>query len=649
MDGCTPSQGTERRVDSPSAAANGGPVGSLSAAVLLAGVLAVAVPYFDLRLRGSRLAYSHLPIAPIIALLLLLGLGRLGIWRLGRKYLFLIYGTLLGSASLASSGCADLLLSVVAGQRYFASPENRYAELFGRYVPPWWAPQREEAVRYFFERLPTGMTVPYHDWLKPLAAWGLFIAAFVVLNLSVCALLRRRWAEEEKLLFPLVQVSAEIVDSTLGVPPKQSLFRNRVLWVGFALPAVLHTVNALHFYFPAVPAVPLARPHAGAVFVDRPLTELNGLGFYLLFSVVGVSYLLSSEMALGLWFFYLFHLFERVILNWAGLHGGGDSPVSPSLVSRYQEVGAFVALAGYLFWTARAEFGGQRAASVRSRPALLGFGVGMVGMVSWLGVAGMTGWTAFLFVVLFLVIALTLTRLVAAGGVLFVECSFLPQDVLTMTFGSTLVGARSLTVLAFPEMIFMFEQQTILTPYLMDSLQVGHVGRVPRRQLLLGITLAVLVTVPVSLASVLTLAYRNGALALDPWYMRSAPNWPLRRLAGTLSDPTFGPNLPRLSIAFLGGLFFLGLMTLQRTFVWWPIHPLGFVMGSTFTLSVMWFSLLLGWALKAALLRWGSFRAYQRLKPAFLGLILGEYVTAFVWLLVDWLAHKPGHNIFPQF
>ena len=66
-------------------------------------------------------------------------------------------------------------------------------------------------------------------------------------------------------------------------------------------------------------------------------------------------------------------------------------------------------------------------------------------------------------------------------------------------------------------------------------------------------------------------------------------------------------------------------------------------------MGVMWFSLLLGWLVKAALLRWGTFAAYRRLKPAFLGLIVGEYVIAFVWLLVDWAAHKAGHNVFPQF
>jgi hypothetical protein len=280
---------------------------------------------------------------------------------------------------------------------------------------------------------------------------------------------------------------------------------------------------------------------------------------------------------------------------------------------------------------------------------LVGFLAGFAGMVAWLAVAGMSVWVATLFVGLFLTMALTLTRLVAAGGVLFVECSFLPQDVLNMTFGSANVGARNLTVLAFPEMIFMFEQQTILTPYLMDSLRVGQVGGVPPRQLLWGIALAVLVAVPLSLGSALTVAYRNGAVALDPWYMNNAPNWPLRRLAGVLSDPTFGPDSSRLAATGVGATCFLVLMALQRAFAWWPIHPLGFVMGSTFTMSVMWFSILLGWLVKAALLRWGTFAAYRRAKPAFLGLIVGEYVIAFVWLLVDWAAHKAGHNVFPQF
>ena len=44
-------------------------------------------------------------------------------------------------------------------------------------------------------------------------------------------------------------------------------------------------------------------------------------------------------------------------------------------------------------------------------------------------------------------------------------------------------------------------------------------------------------------------------------------------------------------------------------------------------MNPFWFSIFVGWAVKAAVVRAGGLRAYQRSIPLFLGMILGEFLV----------------------
>jgi hypothetical protein len=76
------------------------------------------------------------------------------------------------------------------------------------------------------------------------------------------------------------------------------------------------------------------------------------------------------------------------------------------------------------------------------------------------------------------------------------------------------------------------------------------------------------------------------------------------------------------------GAVFVALLCLMRQrFLWWPFHPLGFVMGATYPMVLLWFSVSLGWLLKWSTLRFGGISLYHKLRPFFLGLVLGEYLS----------------------
>ena len=70
---------------------------------------------------------------------------------------------------------------------------------------------------------------------------------------------------------------------------------------------------------------------------------------------------------------------------------------------------------------------------------------------------------------------------------------------------------------------------------------------------------------------------------------------------------------------------------------------MGFVVAVGWLTSQIWFSVLLAWFFKLMIVKWDGTPLYEKAKPFFLGLILGEAVAAGVWLGVDGLTGETGN------
>ena len=97
----------------------------------------------------------------------------------------------------------------------------------------------------------------------------------------------------------------------------------------------------------------------------------------------------------------------------------------------------------------------------------------------------------------------------------------------------------------------------------------------------------------------------------------------------------------------VGAAVCAGLIRLRQLFLWFPLHPIAYVVGTGFEASRMWFPFLLGWSAKALVTRYGSIGLYRLLQAPFLGLVVGEYAVAGIWLIIDAITGKTGHSVFP--
>ncbi len=123
---------------------------------------------------------------------------------------------------------------------------------------------------------------------------------------------------------------------------------------------------------------------------------------------------------------------------------------------------------------------------------------------------------------------------------------------------------------------------------------------------------------------------------------RGNPLWAFQDHAPAIEG--LGARVGWTETTFFGlGIVFTTFLTIMRALYWcWPFHPLGYALSASWTMIVFWLPVLLAWLVKYPIMRYGSIRLYQQIRPLFLGMIWGEFSMAVVWTLISWVAHVPA-------
>lgn len=633
--------------------------------LIAVGILCVVTPYTDLVMQGSQIVANHLPIGVTFIFLLLVFVGNTVLrglskrWAFTRAELMVVLIMMLVASSIPGVGFVLLALSVPAGLHYYATEENKWASRFiDPYVPKALAPTAGNAVKWFYEGLPKGEHIPWGAWVQPIVWWSAYAFLFWFAYFCLGVILRRQWIEHERLVFPLAQVPLDIVGDDPYPSAFSSFFRSKLMWVGFLLIFLLHTSNSLYLYYGFFPYIQLTNLDLGSGLTMRPWDALKDTRLYMYPSMIGIAFLISTEVAASMWVFYLFNRFLAVAIRAYGLgEPGSGSGFNSTVFYRGQEAGAFVAVAVFLFWGARRQLAATLRQSLRGEDAptepipvswaVIGFVGATIGLGLWGIGFGMSWWAALIIITVFYTVALGLTRIVSAGGVMYVECSFLPQDVTNNFLGTRGMGFRNLTFLAFQQRMLMFNQEVTWWPYLMNSFKIGQSINLRGSHLAAAVGLSMVFAVAVSYFAAIRIIYHYGGVSLDVGTMNGAPTWAFNKLNGLIETP-LKPNALGIGSTIFGGGFMFLMLLMNRNFLWWRLNPLGYLMGSTGTLQHIWFSVLIGWFASSFVLKYGGLRTYRQLRPMFIGFILGEFSAAAVWLIIDYFTGMRQHNIFPN-
>ncbi len=627
-------------------------------------ILCVVTPYTKLVMQGSGVVANHLPIGVTFIFLLMVLVGNTllrllrGRWAFTRAELMVVLIMMFVASSIPEMGYVLLALAVPAGMRYYATPENSWESHFIQpYVPRGLAPPSGPAVKWFYEGLPRGAHIPWGDWVQPILWWSAYAFLFWFAYFCLGVILRRQWIEHERLVFPVAQVPLDMVGDDPYPSAFSPFFRSKLLWIGFLAVFLLHTSNSLYLYFGTFPYLRLTNIDVTSGLVTRPWDALKNDRLFVYPSMIGIAFLVSTEVAASMWFFYLFNRCQELAIRAYGLgEPGSGVGFNSTVFYRGQEAGAFIAVAVFLLWGARKQLAATLRQSLRGRDeptepipvlwAFIGFFAASVGAGLWGVGFGMNWWAALLIIIIFHTMALGLTRLVSAGGIMFVECSFLPQDVTNNFLGTRGLGYHNLTLLAFQQRMLMFNQEVTWWPYLMNSLKIGQAINLRGSHLAAAVGMAMVFAVGLSYFTAMRVIYHYGGVTLNPTVMEKAPTWAFNKLNSFIETPLERSALG-IGSTVLGGAFMFLMLHMSRNFLWWRLNPLGYLMGSTGTLRYIWFSVLIGWVVSAVVLKYGGLRTYRRLRPMFIGLILGEFSAAAVWLIIDYFTGTRGHDIFP--
>lgn len=563
----------------------------------------------------------------------------------GRE-LLLVFMMLLVVGAIAGQEYAQHVYLNLLGIVYYTTPDIAPPELYLDDLNPMLVPSTDReapVIRWAFEGLPPGRSFPWRPWVVPLLAWTPFFFALYFMMVCSAALLAHRWEQEEKLLYPLVQVPVEMVEDEPA--SGASLFRSPLMWGAFAFCCLLYTMKGVHAYWPVIPDFDLQK--TTQTTFPGPYSAFSRIPYHFYPEMVGIAYLLTSEVGFSLWFFYWFRRIQQFIRIAVGVDVGHYQFL------KFQSVGGYVVLAGALLWSARNHL--RRAFAValgmlRREPdaadagepyrvAVLGFVGALVFVIAWCVHFGMDATWAVLQYAFLPLVGMVVARVICEAGMFIYTSPFRLNDTIFEMAGTDRIGPKNVTLMTMASWTMIRSTATVNMAAVAQGLKIGAEMGGRRLSVMLVTMAAIIVAILTSHVTSLYVIYQWGVPKLGWWPSGSSLNT-TSQLARHLQAPSAMAVGDWVALA-LGAATTWGLVAMRRRFVWWPLHPLGFVTWLGWPIDRYWMSIFIGWLLKVTVVRLGGFKAFNRLRPGAFGLVLGVCVIITFWIIMHFVYPAP--------
>ena len=567
---------------------------------------------------------------------------------LNQPEMMVVYTLLSISSVVAGVGHMGFFTPFLTAPFWYATPTNGWRG-FWYLLPPYIGPRDPGVLKGFYLGHSTFFRRDVMAaWALPLVVWGIFFLVLLWTTLCLSAILRRRWAEEEHLPFPVLALPLEMTRE--GGP----LYRNWALWAGFAIPAFLHSLNSMQSINPTLPFLHISSLHDAVTDVPLqvPYTGMDTLFYLVHASGLGFGYLINTDVSFSLWFFYVL---KKVLDVWGVAenwrdpsHGWFGDNAAQFPYTGYQGMGAWLALGLTTLWAGRGYFrdylqrarrgdptGIDRGEALSARSAVAGFLIGFLALSAFVWSMGGSWWLPAAFLGIYLLLMVALSRIRAETAVLSTELVWInPQTILPLLTGTE---ALSRTDLAHMGMLswFNLDYRAAGMPHELEGM-VG-LGRARGRlhPLVGAILLAAGVALVTALVWDLQMYYVNGADTgkVNAWRVTSKGEEAWNGLQNWLHNPK-PPDAVGIAGMAVGFAVTFLLSAMRQRFMGFPLHPAAYVLNTSFANDFFWLDMFLAWLIKTLILRYGGMAMYRRALPFFLGLILGDFVVGSAWSIV---------------
>ena len=558
-----------------------------------------------------------------------------------RGELLTIYIMLVISTALAGHDQLQILFVTITWVFRNATPENRWEKDLFPHLPQHLVMNDPTALEHLY----TGSSTLYswtnlRPWLVPLGWWSLFACLLVLTLYCLMAIFRKQW-DRERLNYPIAGVPLELT------APDGALYRNSLFWTAFGIAATIQIVRLCHNIWSGLPTLNIGVYNY--TFKGMPLSAAGAIPISSYPFSYGMAYLLPLQLAFSVWFFFWLARLEMILTAMTGYTQFRRFPFI-----QQQGVGAYFGVAAFVLWAARdhlkvvwsaacgaarregAEGAVDEGEPLSYRFAFWGLVAGVCSLIVFSVASGMQTATAISYVVLNLLIILTLTRLRSELGLPTIELFMVgADDMLQNIAGTRAFGRRDLAMLS---LYFWLERthRQLPMPNHGDAMRIAQQARIDMRGMSKVVLFSSVVAILAGFWGLLHVTYQTGfesatfvgpakwAFGVEPW----------RRMESLVTAPR-DPDYGAVGAYVFGLGFTLFLAFMRSQFVWWPFHPVGYLVAGSFGLFRLWLPIFLTWLIKSLLLRYGGLNAYRKAWPFFIGLICGEFAAAFLRTVID--------------
>lgn len=577
-----------------------------------------------------------------------------GIKRLAPRFvlrqgeLLTIFSMLSIASIMAAVDFGSPLITLIGHGFWFATPENKWLQTFGNYLPRWLTVSDPEALKgYYLGNSSLYQWSTIQIWLRPLFWWGLFIMALLWVMACINTLLRAQWTEKERLSYPMVQLPFAMTTE------KQELYRSRLFWMGFVFAGGLNLINGLNRLYPSVPSLTFNGYDALQWFTSAPWNAIGTMPLAIFPCVIGIGYLLPVDLLFSCWFFFLFWRAEKVIASAMGYMA--DAPKFPYIDE--QMFGGYMAICAFSLWKVRRQLwailrGGLRGERMNDqhepmsyRTALFGGLGGFVFLVGFSAMAGLPVQWGALFFLIYFSIAISVTRMRAELGPPAHDLHFIgPDQSISSVVGTRNLDAGTMTVFT---LFYWFNRayRSHAMPHEMEAFKMAQMTRTSMRGVLMACLFAAMVGIVSVFWVTLHVSYQLGAAGrIYGWSSLGFGGEAYNRLSSWFTSPT-KPNADATWGMGIGFAIASALMLIRTNFQSWPFHALGFSISGGWSMMWAWLSLFVAWVLKTCVLRYGGLKGFRDSLPLCFGIILGDFVIGGIWTLLGLIFHVPIYSL----
>ena len=497
--------------------------------------------------------------------------------------------------------------------------------------------------------------IPYKQWVTPAITWSSIMFFIVASFFAVNVIMRKQWAENERYPFPNARIPMAMIggnDDQYGAFP--AVWKNKFMWIGFAVSLLWGLMKGWNFYNPHVPDMNIDIA-LGPYFSDPGWNGMWNINFTV------CAFLLSITI-----FFELNVLISMVIgyfIYRACLWGGGVTGVEvySGFPWRYhQAMGAYL---GYffvvIFFTRKYLFRVFKNAIkdntkdpediMSNRSALILLLVCFAGAIGWAKYINVSVMAIFIYFTFLVILGFVCAKFRAECGV--ASGYFTPYNAMILltsmggiiTFGgsgilTTLLCSGFLTVTVF----FLIPGAQI------ELIQMGRKMKVCPRHIaytcLLGLFGGIIIGGWVFLSNAYAIGGDNirfqwGFNGLA-WFFNSfntdlaKATTEMTRSAHGSAEVAASTNYGTRVIFAFGGISVI-LTVLRQFFSGFWFHPIGFILGSSHMMDGVWGSVFVAWVIRSLVLAFGGATCVKnKLQPFFVGMFAASIIVLSFFYIV---------------